>query len=880
MSAASPSGVQVFSNGGHHVPWDSVPAVFTLVSGSGRVLPTHDHNQQSNLKVTVRLPLSCAKLVDALVLVMLGVFAITQPLLSDFRAGAGYFVARRNEPIEIVLLVVVLTLLPGLVANLIVWCAEGFSDRARSNVQKGFVGVFVTLTAHTTLVRLTSINWVVLLVVSALVGALSVWAYGKSKGFRSFLTYLIPAPLIFALFFLFTPPVSGFVSPTSTEEVAADVGNETPVVFVVFDEFPVVSLLDQSGQIDMVRYPNFASLASISTWYKHTASAHDSTLWAVPALLSGRTPSGSLLPTVNDYPGNLFTLLEPSHELHVVEPFTQLCPPEMCGAVAAATLGGRFSTLMIDAVRLYQMMLTPDPASSASVSDPFNEFLSGVAVRGTREAETDQVERFDEFLDGISTSADGLHFVHLFLPHAPFRYYPSGAEYNDGKELDGRYNEYWIDRVLANQGHQRHLLQVGMVDQMIGDMMSRLEEAGVLDEALVVVTADHGVSFQPGVPSRIVDQANAYDVGMVPLFIKAPHQDRGEIVTTPSRTIDVLPTVASHLGIELPWSHDGHSLLAPEPLTQPLTVQARTGGEVPLDDMEEGLRTAISRVQSVFGTDEGSIDLYSFGDYDSLIGSASNRPARNSSTLKAEIDESWRLTHVAPYTGFVPGFLNGRLTGELDAAPYVAIALNGVIRTVVETFDVVGDRGRFTAILPDQAFISGFNELQVLAVSGPPESPVINKVELPGQTRFELEQAENGRVTRLVDSDGASWRMEERAPIFGFIDDAVWQQSGLPGGGTDLLLPGWAIDRVDAKPVERVVIFINDVFAGTAEIDRERPDIEESYESADVLVSGFVGRLSQFLSTPNIEVRAFALSDGLAEELPLTESALEALAKG
>jgi hypothetical protein len=235
---------------------------------------------------------------------------------------------------------------------------------------------------------------------------------------------------------------------------------------------------------------------------------------------------------------------------------------------------------------------------------------------------------------------------------------------------------------------------------------------------------------------------------------------------------------------------------------------------------------------------------------------------------------------VAPYSGFVPGFLHGRLTGEVDAAPYVAIALNGVVRTVVETFDVKGDRARFSAIVPDEAFISGFNDLSVFAVSGPAESPVVREVEVEGHARFEMERANNGRVTRLVDSEGGSWRLEERAPIFGFVDDAVWQQSGLPGGGTDLHLAGWAIDRVASKPVERVVIFINDVFAGTAEIDRERTDIEESYESSDVLVSGFVGRLSQFIPTANLDVRAFALSDGLAEELPLTDRALEALGDG
>ena len=65
----------------------------------------------------------------------------------------------------------------------------------------------------------------------------------------------------------------------------------------------------------------------MSTWYKYTAAAHDYTWWAVPALLTGQLPDTSRLPTAANYPGNLFTLLDDSHELNVVEPFTRLVPP-------------------------------------------------------------------------------------------------------------------------------------------------------------------------------------------------------------------------------------------------------------------------------------------------------------------------------------------------------------------------------------------------------------------------------------------------------------------------------------------------------------------------------------------------------------------------
>ncbi len=39
-------------------------------------------------------------------------------------------------------------------------------------------------------------------------------------------------------------------------------------------------------------------------------------------------------------------------------------------------------------------------------------------------------------------------------------------------------------------------------------------------------------------------------------------------------------------------------------------------------------------------------------------------------------------------------------------------------------------------------------------------------------------------------------------------------------------------------------------------------------------MSGFVGKLSHFVPSDNLDVRAFALSGGIAKELPITDEAL------
>jgi hypothetical protein len=814
------------------------------------------------------------KWVDPLILFALGAFAVTQPILSDFRAGAGYFVARRNEPIEIVLLVLVLTLLPGLIANLVVWAAGGFSTKARRTAYHSMVGLFAALICQSVLSHFTSLAPVFMAAVSLVAGLLAVWAYTNDSWFRSFLVLLGPAPVVFMLFFLLTPPVANMVFPSGTSSVSSNVESTTPVVFVVFDEFPVASLLDSSGAIDSGRFPNFARLASVSTWYKYTAAAHDNTMWALPALLTGEMPKISNLATAAAYPGNLFTVLGESHALHVQEPFTHLCPPELCAEIPRSEWRGRLRSLVADATQIYAMTLWPSLEWGTVIQDPFNEFTSDL-----QNPYVDPLEQFDQFLAGIDSSRSSLHFAHVLLPHIPFRYYPSGIQYNDGGDLDGHESELWVDSAKADQALQRHLLQVQLVDQLLGDLLSRLEEVELFEEAAVVVTADHGASYRVGVPRRAFAIDNAYEVGLVPLFVKAPHQTDGSIDVQTARSIDVLPTLGAHLGFELPWNHQGASLLGERSDWPSPQIETSDGQSVVLSEMERGTRAASAHAITRFGSGD-SQGLFAFGPYSTLVGRQVRSIPAGPSALSAEVDELWRFAHVAPYTGFVPGFVHGQLHGPAAPNSHVAVAVNGKIRTVVPLRSV-GSDGEFSAIIPDDAFVAGFNKLQVLSVSGASKSPTVQEIELDSNEEFELETARTGRVTRLVSSSGVSWPNRENSTIVGFVDAAEWYNSEFPvGSPKDLELPGWAIRVSSMTPVEAIVFFVNGVYAGSVRPEQDRADVAAAYETDRVRVSGFIGRLPQFLPSDNFAVRAFALSEGVAEELQITDEALADIAAG
>ena len=115
-----------------------------------------------------------------------------------------------------------------------------------------------------------------------------------------------------------------------------------------------------------------------------------------------------------------------------------------------------------------------------------------------------------------------------------------------------------FDRTLVRQSWQRHLLQIGAVDTLLGEMVAQMKRTGLWDRALVVVMADHGVSFRVGATDRrTIVPANAMDIAPVPMFIKFPRQRRGRIDRSLFRTYDVLPTVARRIGLRLPRGLSG-----------------------------------------------------------------------------------------------------------------------------------------------------------------------------------------------------------------------------------------------------------------------------------------------------------------------------------
>ena len=97
------------------------------------------------------------------------------------------------------------------------------------------------------------------------------------------------------------------------------------------------------------------------------------------------------------------------------------------------------------------------------------------------------------------------------------------------------------------------------VDERVGEVVSRMEELGILDETLLVISSDHGESF--GEHSIYFDHASVYeDTARVPLLVRQP--ENGGIRTNALvQSIDIAPTVLELAGFDRCPDMQGQSLV-------------------------------------------------------------------------------------------------------------------------------------------------------------------------------------------------------------------------------------------------------------------------------------------------------------------------------
>ena len=199
---------------------------------------------------------------------------------------------------------------------------------------------------------------------------------------------------------------------------------------------------------------------------------------------------------------------------------------------------------------------------------PFNlypDMADGVAVirRWLRETE----DRLFVYFQPMNTHGPYLvpadrRDTLLGRPPSPvFRYYdPLMADILSGRLA--RRAEVTPDYVRS--GIERYDTAIRYATDELGKLLDELERTGRFDDALIVVTADHGEEFfEHGGFSH--GYSLHEEVLRVPLLVKLPGQHAAREVDTRVSLLDVYPTIADGVGARPPKAIEGASLV---PLAQ------------------------------------------------------------------------------------------------------------------------------------------------------------------------------------------------------------------------------------------------------------------------------------------------------------------------
>lgn len=689
---------------------------------------------------------------NAVDILVLAGFAVAQPLFAVLARAAGFFVVHHSTPGDILILVFCAYGVPAGILIGLELLVGAFWRKAIAPVHLAVLALLLSLDLLP-VVKRAALPGAVSLTLALAAGAGCAVAYLRIRTWRWSLAWLSPALLVFPVSLLLFSPVFGIVFPgRAPKTLPGKIGNPAPIVMVVFDEFPLSSLLEPAGRIDSELYPNFAELARAGTWYRNATAVGESTLLSLPSIVSGLYPDPQRprLPDAASYPNNLFTALGGVYRLNVNENNTRLCPDRLCADPAPA--GPRLRELLADSAVLWLYAVLPSDLTGSlpDITQSWKDFRPPGGGRPTADQWKqfddftdwhDRVRQFREFVDSIRPSPwPAFHFLHVLLPHAPWEYLPSGQRFalpesrirglrgvNDRGEDPNRWTG---DAWAAAQAYQRHLVQVGLVDRLVGELVGRMRGNGLYDSALLIVTADHGTSFRAGDSRRSITATNHADIMSVPLLIKYPRQRQGGVDDRPVELVDIVPTVLEVLKLEPGWKPEGHSLRAAagfERRTKSVVTDAERKFEFAAG--LEGLMESVRRKAGLFGGESG-YDVYRLGDGEGWIG----RPvaaAQPEPGLRYQLDHEGYYADVDPGAPMLITYVTGRLVraGAGGWLP-LAVAVNGSVCAVTQSYRDGGEE-RFGALLPPSCLQTGGNQVAVLRVRSGTELARIERVGTP-----------------------------------------------------------------------------------------------------------------------------------------------------
>ncbi len=346
---------------------------------------------------------------------------------------------------------------------------------------------------------------------------------------RSAWSFLAPAALTLGLVSCSSEPEGAPPAAVSTDVGRLLAGASTdrpPVILITIDTLRADRLSSYGS--DRVETPHMDRLAAEGVRFANASSTVPFTLPAHSSIMTG------LYPPSHGVRENVGYVLG-AEQVTLAERFRD----------AGYRTGGFVSAFVLDA------RWGIGRGFDTYVDDFDLDSMAGANLGSVQRPGPETIAHALEWLDGTVASDDGVAgdahepppfflWLHLFDPHDPYEPpEPYRSEY-EVRPYDG---------------------EVAYTDSLIGDFRVELEQRGLFDEAVVVLTADHGEGL--GDHGESYHGFFVYDSTVhVPLIVRLPGGvEGGRVVTDAVSHVDIAPSLGELLDLPGTGAEQGRSLL-------------------------------------------------------------------------------------------------------------------------------------------------------------------------------------------------------------------------------------------------------------------------------------------------------------------------------
>ena len=195
-------------------------------------------------------------------------------------------------------------------------------------------------------------------------------------------------------------------------------------------------------------------------------------------------------------------------------------------------------------------------------------------------------DEIDWVLEQVAASSEPyLGYFHFLPPHEPYnpRREFVGIFDNDGyvpvPKPPHHFSNGYSDKVLW-RNRKEYDEYIAYVDSQWGRLFDSMQQRGLLDNTILVITSDHGEMFERGILEHITPTLFE-PITHIPLIVWMPGQQERVDIKSLTNNMDLMPSLLSATGLPIPPDTEGEVLpsfnqTAPDPQRSVFTIEAKS----------------------------------------------------------------------------------------------------------------------------------------------------------------------------------------------------------------------------------------------------------------------------------------------------------------